>query len=86
MEEYFSDIGNIVLFLAGSYLLGALAFVGAVTLTEWNKPKKEYKHLLEEALEPIERNFTDLDTKTKIIRIFIVGIPLRLLVLVFTGV
>ena len=78
MEQLLSGLGDIVWFIITAYILGALIIVGAYVVRERIKPKKEYKNKYEETLDDAP--------KVLVFKALAVGIVMRFLVLMFTGV
>jgi hypothetical protein len=84
MEQLLSGLGEIVWFIITAYVLGAVTIVGVYVVKEWIKPKKEYKNQSGEMLEPRGRTFDDAP-KVLVFIALAVGIVMRFLVLMFTG-
>jgi hypothetical protein len=84
MEQLLSGLGEIVWFIITAYVLGTVAIVGVYVVKEWIKPKKEYKNQSGEMLEPRGRMFDDAP-KVLVFIALAVGIVMRFLVLMFTG-
>jgi len=78
MEQLLSGLGDIVWFIITAYILGAVAIVGAYAVKERIKPKKEYKNKYEETFDDAP--------KLLVFKTLAVGIAMRFLVLMFTGV
>ena len=77
MEQLLLGLGDIVWFIITAYVLGAVIIVGAYAVREWTKPKNEYKNKHKETFDDAP--------KALVFKTLAVGIVLRFLVLMFTG-
>lgn len=77
MEQVVSGLGDIVWFIITAYILGAVAIVGAYVVRARINPKKEHKNKYEETFDDAPRAL--------VFKALAVGLVMRFLVLMFTG-